>query len=396
MHHRDDPYRPSSGVKPLKLAGRDDDLSEFDVLIDRLGDGSHERSLIYSGLRGVGKTVLLLEFETRAREAQWATHDVEEVGSGDFRLTFGELAYQVLLSLSRRERVKHRARQALGVLKSFTVKAPGGFAAKLEVEIAHGTADSGDPERDLAALLVEIGETALAARTGALFLLDEMQALSPDSLAAICMAMNKVGQRQLPVALVGAGLPPVPGLLRQAKPYAERLFSYHELGQLSAPAARSAIVGPAGLRGVEYDPEAIDLIIEGSRGYPYFIQEYGRVVWREAEESPITAQDVRDAHEVIQGALDRRFFKDRFAMATNAEQRYLVAMASLGDGPVRSAEVARAAGYANPGGASLLRDGLLKKDLIFSPRRGEVDFTVPLFAAYLRRLHPLDAFQDDA
>jgi hypothetical protein len=153
MDKRLNPYTPGSGVKPLKLAGRDRELESFGVLLERLTDGQAERSLIYSGLRGVGKTVLLLEFETLAREAGWVCNDVEEVGSGDFRQTFAELAYQMLLSMSRRQRMRARAKTALGVLKAFSVGVPGGFSTKLDVEIASGTADSGDPERDLAALL---------------------------------------------------------------------------------------------------------------------------------------------------------------------------------------------------------------------------------------------------
>jgi len=395
MDQRTDPYTPGSGVKPLKLAGRDRDLETFEVLIARLSDRLPERSLIYSGLRGVGKTVLLLEFETLAREAGWVCNDVEEVGSGDFRLTFAELAYQLLLSMSRKDRMRARAASALSVLKAFSVGLPGGFTAKLDVEIAEGTADTGDSERDLATLLVEVGHVAQAGGTGAIFFLDEMQALSEQALAAVCIAMNRVGQRGLPVALVGAGLPPLPRLLRAAKPYAERLFSYRELDRLSEAEARSALVGPAALRGVQYEPPAVQMILESSQGYPHFIQEHGRVLWKEVDSSPITAVDVRGAQALVADALDRRFFRDRFETASDSEQRYLAAMADLGDGPVRSAEVAERAGYKDRASTSVLRDNLLRKDLVYSPRRGLLDFTVPLFAGYLRRQHPIDSFASD-
>ena len=395
MDQRLDPYTPGSGVKPLKLAGRDRDLESFGVLVARLAAGQPERSLIYSGLRGVGKTVLLLEFETLAREAGWVCNDVEEVGSGDFRLTFAELAYQLLLSMSRKERMRSRAISALSVLKAFSVGLPGGFTAKLDVEVARGTADSGDPERDLATLMVEVGHVARAGGTGALFFLDEMQALSQPALAAVCIAMNRVGQRSLPVALVGAGLPPLPRLLRAAKPYAERLFSYRELDRLSDAEARAALIGPAALRGVEYEPAAVQMILQSSQGYPHFIQEHGRVLWKEVDVSPITAADVQSAQALVAEALDRRFFKDRFETASDAEQRYLAAMANLGDGPVRTAEVAERAGYTNRASTSVLRESLLKKDLVYSPRRGLIDFTVPLFGSYLRRQHPLGSFESD-
>jgi hypothetical protein len=396
MDQRLNPYTPGSGIKPLKLAGRDGDLEAFGVLLERLASGQPERSLIYSGLRGVGKTVLLLEFETLAREAGWVCNDVEEVGSGDFRQTFAELAYQMLLSMSRRERMRARATAALGVLKAFSVGVPGGFTAKLDVEAASGTADSGDPERDLAVLLVEVGQVAQSGGTGAVFFLDEMQALDATALAAVCMSMNRVGQRGLPVALVGAGLPPLPRLLRAAKPYAERMFAYHELDRLSDAEARMALIAPAALREVEYEAPAVELVLKASAGYPHFIQEYGRVLWNEVDSTPITARDIKGAQALITEALSRRFFKDRFEMASDAEQRYLAAMADLGDGPVRSADVALRAGYKERGSTSVLRESLLRKDLVYSPRRGLVDFTVRLFAGYLRAQHPLASFADDA
>ncbi len=381
-------------MQPLKLAGRDPDLEAFGVLLQRLADGRPERSLVYSGLRGVGKTVLLLEFETLARESGWVCNDVEEVGSGDFRQTFAELAYQLLLSMSLRDRMQRRASKAFGVLKAFSIGIPGGFSARIDVEAAAGTADSGDPERDLAILLLEVGQVAKSGGTGAVFFLDEMQGLSETALAAVCMAMNRVGQRGLPVALVGAGLPPLPRLLRTAKPYAERMFAYHELDRLSEAEARTALVAPAGQHDVRYEPEAVELIVQASAGYPHFIQEYGRVLWNEVERSPISAGDVEGARALIDEALDRRFFKDRFEMASDAEQRYLAAMAEAGDGPVRTAEVAARAGYKGSAGASVVRDALLRKDLVFSPRRGQIDFTVPLFGGYLRRQYPLSSLDD--
>jgi len=394
MDQRLNPYTPGSGVKPRKLAGRDGELRAFSLLLERLADGQPERSLIYSGLRGVGKTVLLLEFETLAREAGWACNEVEEVGSGDFRQTFAELAYQMLLSMSRRKRMQARATAALGVLKAFSLGAPGGVTARIEVEALRGTADSGDPERDLAALLTEVGQVAHSGGTGAVFFLDEMQALHATALAAVCMSMHRVGQRSLPVALVGAGLPPLPRQLRAAKPYAERMFAYHELDRLSDAEARLALVAPAAQFDVEYEPAAVARILEASGGYPHFLQEYGRVLWNEVERSPIRARDVDSAQALISDALSRRFFRDRFESASDAEQRYLSAMADVGDGPVGSTQVAARAGYKDARSASLLRENLLRKDLIYSPRRGVVAFTVPLFAAYVRQQHPLASFEE--
>lgn len=393
MDRREDPYTPGSGRLPGYLAGRDGDLEEFRILIDRIGRGLGERSIIYSGLRGVGKTVLLIEFDTLAREAGWASTDVHEVGSqADFRTTFSETAFDLLLSMSRKDRMKERARKALGVLKAFSAEAPGGFRAKIEVDAASGTADSGDPEGDLTALLVEIGEVARAGATGALFLLDEMQNLPSLALGAICMAFHRISQKNLPVALVGNGLPQLPRLLREAKPYAERLFQYRDLDRLSPAAARSALITPAERRGVSYEEAAAKMIVSESGGYPYFIQEYGRVLWREVERSPITVEDFTSSRDLILNELDRRFFKDRFESATDAEQRYLAVMAQLPRAPYRTADVAKA-GYRSRGSSSEPRDALLRKELIWSPRRGFVDFTVPHFADYIHRNHPLSEFE---
>ena len=362
------------------------------MLTHRVSRRLSERSIIYSGLRGVGKTVLLIEFDTLAREAGWVSTDVHEVGSqADFRTTFSETAFHLLLAMSRRERMKDRARRAFGVLKAFSAEAPGGFKARIDVEIASGTADSGDPEGDLTALLVEIGEVARTGDTGALFLLDEMQNLTPSALAAICMAFHRISQKSLPVALVGTGLPQLPRLLREAKPYAERLFHYRDLDRLPDAAARSALITPAERLGIHYEEDAARMIVSECGGYPYFIQEYGRVLWREVEQPPVSLQDFVSTREIILSELDRRFFKDRFESATDAEQRYLAVMAELPDGPYRTAEIAKT-GYRTPSSASDVRAALLKKDLIWSPRRGTVDFTVPHFAQYIHRNHPLSEF----
>ena len=173
------------------------------------------------------------------------------------------------------------------------------------------------------------------------------------------------------------------------------MFAYHELDRLSGAEARTALVASAGQHDVVYEPEAVELIVKASAGYPHFIQEYGRVLWNEVEHSPITAADVEGARALIDEALDRRFFKDRFEMASDAEQRYLASMAEVGDSPVRTAQVASLAGYKDSAGASVVRDALLRKDLVYSPRRGLLDFTVPLFSGYLRRQYPLSGFEDE-
>jgi hypothetical protein len=242
--------------------------------------------------------------------------------------------------------------------------------------------------------MVEIGEVAQSAQSGALFLIDEMHNLDTPSLAAICIALQAISRRGLPVALVGAGLPDLQVRLISAKPYADRLFQYHELGRLPDAAARAALVGPAATLGVEFQEKAARQVVRESAGYPYFIQEYGLELWNHAERSPITMSDLERVREIVNDSLVRSFFGARFQLATDAEQRYLAAMAALGGPPYGTSEVAASYGARDQRGVSVHRDSLIQKGLIWSPRRGKLDFTVPLFSEFLRENHPLASFDE--
>lgn len=392
MNGSDNPYTPGAGWKPRKLAGREAELDQFQLLLERMTRGDYEPSPIFTGLRGVGKTVLLLECEALAREAGWATHDVYEVGSqADFRITFAKLATILLRSMSLKQRMKKRALAALGVVKAFAEFAPPGFRFRLEIAPTVGKADSGDPEEDLADLLDEIGQVARAGGTGAVFLIDELQNLDSLSLAAVSVAFQRMVKKNLPVALVGAGLPTVSDGLFAAKGYSDRLFNHFELGELSRAAARMALISPAAVLGVKYAPEAVEYILDETQGYPYFIQEYGRVAWNESAESPIGLPVVRVVRDTVRERLADNFYGRRFNQGTDTEQRYMAAMASVGgEGPFRSAAASEAYGAKSTTRTSLQRDGLIKKGLIWAPRRGQVAFTVPRFAEFIREFYPLE------
>jgi hypothetical protein len=393
------PYSAGAGTMPPFLAGRDKDIENFEALLTRLEGGLQGRSLVYSGLRGVGKTVLLLEFEKLAVERGWDCTGVVEIGATtDFRTSIGRMTHRLLRGLSRKQAIKERVTQALGVLKAFNVITPGGFQLNIDVSAISGSADSGDIEDDLTELLREVGEAARAGGKGIVYLIDEMQNLEPVAMGALCMAFHKLAQQQLPVALVGAGLPPLPTQLRAAKPYAERLFEYFPLGRLSDAAARSALVTPATRSGAEYEEAGMRLILEAADGYPYFIQEYGRVIWEEAGVSPITVAAVVEALPVAQEILDEEFFDNRVEEATNEERRYMAAMADLGDGAQSTGEVSQRAGYRKHTSSSKARQALIRKGLIYDPEYGSVDFTVPHFADFMRRRYPLASLlqADDA
>jgi hypothetical protein len=298
------------------------------------------------------------------------------------------MAARLLVNMSRRHRAKERIERALAVVEAFSAARPGALKPRLDANGVVGVADSGDPEQDLAALFREIGEVAQANQMGAVLLVDEMQHFDGQALAAICMATQANSRAGLPVALVGAGLPELKVRLLAAKPYADRLFSYAELGRLSDAAARSALVGPAAAAGVDIEEAAARQIVDEAAGFPYFIQEYGRELWNYAESTPITMGDLDAARVIVKDSLARNFFGTRFEMATDTEQRYLSAMASLGLGPYPVAEVARAFGVDDQRKVSVHRESLIQKGLIWSPRRGQVDFTVPLFAGFLKDNHP--------
>ena len=387
------PYSAGAGSSPPVLAGRDTDLADFRVLLEQLAAGhSGARSLIYSGLRGVGKTVLLLQFEREASARDWPCTGVVETGATtQFRALFARITHRLLRALGRKENASEQVRRSLGVLKAFHGTGPAGFQLNIDVEAVAGAADTGDLEEDVLELLVEVGEAARAAGVGVVYLFDEMQHLPATAMGALCMAFHKVSQNQLPVALVGAGLPSLPTQLRSAKPYAERLFNYKRLGRLPEAAARAALVVPATRLGAAYTDDAVAKIVELSDGYPYFIQEYGRVIWEESDESPITLADVEFAAPIVQETLDEEFFDNRVDEATGAERRYMAAMADLGEGAQNTLEVTRRMGFDSRASTSKARQSLIDKGLIFSPSIGLVDFTVPHFAQFMRRRYPLDA-----
>jgi len=383
------PYTPGAGTRPPALTGRDDQIERFALLLDRLSIGRPERSMLITGLRGVGKTVLLNRFEGMAEERGWqaAVHEVRH--DTDLRRLIARLSRRILLRMQRLERAKDRARQALRVLKAFSLRLPDGSEISIDVDAISGVADSGDIEEDLAELLVELGETARDCDTGVVFLLDEVQFLKLHDLEALIAALHRVAQRELPLTLAGGGLPSIPRLAGEAKSYAERLFEFPRLGPLDDDSARDALVLPARGEDVDYEPDAAERILRLSEGYPYFLQEYGKHAWRIAPDSPIRLDDVIAAGEDVLAELDEGFFTIRFERATESERRYLAAMAALGDGPQSSGEVAKRLGYDDPAQASVMRASLIDKGLIFSPDYGRVDFTVPHFGGFMRRNYPL-------
>jgi AAA ATPase domain len=384
------PFSMGAGNPPRALAGRETQKEQFRNLLGRLQLGRSEQSIVLSGLRGAGKTVLLLEFESIADALGWTAPDPIEIRpETDFRAEVADAAYEALLRLNRRKALGERLKAFSRLLMGFKlgVSTEGRMEFSFDSEAAGGS--TGNLERDLVHLFVELGETARQHDAGVVFLIDEMQFLEREEMEAIAAAMHRMSQRQLPIAFAGAGLPQLPGLLVEAKSYAERLFSYPAIGPLSIEAAREALTEPAEEEGAQFGEDALQRIVELSGCYPAFIQAYGKEAWNMAPSSSITLQDIEATEVLVQMKLDEEFFHMRFEKATQAERRYMAAMADLGDGPYRTGDVANRLERA-ASSMSVHRESLIRKGLIFSPGLGTVDFTVPHFAPFMRRRYPLE------
>ena len=386
MDRRTNPYTPNAGAQPPFLVGRDRELEVFDVLLTRMENGLTQQSMIITGLRGVGKTVLLGAFREIADEHGWVALDTEITKNASFANRFARLARQALLRLSTADRWRDRARRAAGVLKSFslTFDPHGSVAIGLDVGPLPGEADSGDLTEDLTDLLVALGEAAKESGRGVVFLFDELHYLRVDELEALITALHKTVQRNLPVTLVGAGLPQIPALAGEAKSYSERLFTFPRIGELTRADAVKALTVPAKERGVDYEAAAVEQIVEYTQGYPYFLQEYGSIVWDFSAASPITAIDALAAQPLVEEKLDESFFRVRIERASHVERQYMRAMAECGPGPHTAGEVAEKLGKTAQQAAPT-RARLIEKGLLYAPAYGSAAFTVPQFDRYLLR-----------
>jgi len=428
------PYAPGAGQRPPELAGRDRELEVFEVVLERVARSRPERSLVLTGLRGVGKTVLLNTLRSQAISRLWGTGKIEARPDQSVRRPMAAALHMAVRELAPRHRAPDRIDEFLGVLKAFALRstpgsgaggsgsgagsgAPSGSGSRsrsgslsgsgaarlrdrwqpgIDVPATSGRADSGDIEIDLVELFTDAASVATDVGTGIALYIDEMQDLSAADVSALCAACHELSQTGAPLIVVGAGLPHLPALLSAAKSYSERLFRYQRIDRLDRIAADQALCAPAEREGVEYSSKALDALYEASGGYPYFVQAYGKATWDHAPRSPITDADVRVGAPEAEAELAVGFFGSRYERATPAEREYMRTMAALSttdndmDVAVPTAEIARALDR-RPASLSPARDALIKKGLIYSGERGTVAFTVPHFARYLRSQPPPDA-----
>jgi hypothetical protein len=385
------PFSPGAGAPPPELAGRDNVLEQAEVLFGRILRKRPEKSMIMTGLRGVGKTVLLNEMERRASHAGYRTVVIEASEQKPLAAMLVPPLRSLLYELDRMAGAGNKVRRALAALKSFVgaVKVSvGDIELGLDIEPEKGTADSGDLEVDLSSLFVVVGEAAEERQCAVAIFIDEIQYFSSAELNALIMAMHKMQQRQLPLVLVGAGLPILPGLAGNAKSYAERLFSFPDIGPLEEEDAVKALQDPVNAEGVEFDRDALGEIYRLTKGYPYFLQEWGYQAWNQAETSPITLQLVHETRLEVVRRLDENFFRVRFDRLTDGEKKFLRAMAEIGKGPYRTTDIADALGVESTTAISSVRSKLITKGMIYSPAHGLLNFTVPLFDEFMRRAIP--------
>lgn len=384
------PFSPGAGSPPPELVGREGILEQARVLLGRVKEGRPEKSLLLTGLRGVGKTVLLNEIERLAAKSGYRTVQLEAHEAKALAALLVPPLRKLLFDLDRVAGAGDKAKRGLAVLKGFMngVKLKmGDIEVGLDIEPEKGAADSGDLESDLPNLFMAVAEAAEERRTPVALLIDELQYFSAQELSALIMAMHKMQQRQLPVVLLGAGLPILPRLAGESKSYAERLFSFPDIGALSEPDANKALQDPTKAAGVEFEAAALKEIFRLTQGYPYFIQEWGYQSWNRAAGPPITLAVVKAATATVIERLDANFFRVRFDRLTPGEKRFLRTMAGLGAGAHRSADIAEALGV-NINSLGPGRAKLIQKGMIYSPTHGDLAFTVPLFDEFMLRAMP--------
>ncbi len=392
MNPNKNPFSPGAGTPPPALAGRSDLLDQTMISLGRVKNSRSAKSILLIGLRGTGKTVLLYEISRLAEQEGYHAIMIEAHEKKSLaELLLPELR-RILFALDMGEKISQKVKRAFRVLKSFVSSIKLNIKIReidlgIGIEPERGVADSGDLETDLAQLFVALGEAAQDRKTAVAIIIDELQYLSDEELSSLIMAVHKISQKSLPLVVVGAGLPQLVGKAGQAKSYAERLFDYPELGALKKEDAKSALQDPVQKEGVSFTEKALNEIIRITEGYPYFLQEWGYQAWNIADKSVIDIDVAKEATIKSIERLDQSFFRVRFDRLTPREKEYLRALAELGSDPQRSGDVADIFGL-DVKNAAPLRNNLIKKGMIYSPKHGDTAFTVPLFEGFMKRIMP--------
>ena len=380
------PYSPGSGLRPKVLSGREAEISAFDLMIARAKLHRPNRGMVLTGLRGVGKTVLLNVLRAHADNHGWLTVQLEGRPEARGRQDVRDRFARELVVAARRHLGRHPGQffaDALTTIQSFSVSV-GTSGVSASVDLHPVRAQSGRIDIDVEELVEDLSEPLKAQRSAFGLFIDEMQDLDPDMMSAIVTVQHIAGQRDWPFYVICAGLPNLPTILSATRSYAERLFDYRVIGPLDPEQARYAVARPAKDVGAEFDTEALNAIVAASGGYPYFIQEFGKAVWEVAPTTPFTVEDSRVAIEKGWAQLDSGFFPARWGRATPKEREYMSVMAVDGAGPSRTGELAARLGT-KASSLGPTRAQLIQKGMIYAPDHGQVAFTVPGMAGFIAR-----------
>lgn len=390
MNPIQNPFSPGAGSPPPELVGRTEVIDEAKILLGRVKLHKSEKSMLLTGLRGVGKTVLLNKIESLARESGYKTIMIEAQEERSLAAALIPQLRNVLYELDLVKKTGEKVKRALMTLRNFigSVKLSYG-AFGIDLEPLPGKADSGDMTLDLPELLLSVAEAAAEKESGVAIFIDEMQILAPLEFTSLILAMHKLQQCQAPLVLVGGGLPTIPRMAGEAKSYAERLFSYPVVGQLGREDANAALRLPVEQKGIRFSANALDSIYRHTQGYPYFLQEWGYQIWNHLREDAKCIQ-TKDVDAVIEKALhrlDENFFRVRYDRLTDGEKRFMRAMAELAPDDCRTAELAKLLGK-TANALTPTRSNLIRKGMIYSPCHGVLAYSVPLFDEFMKRTIP--------
>lgn len=381
------PYRPGAGMSPAYLAGRDTTINEAQNILQAINYGYSARSVVYYGLRGVGKTVLLNYIENLADEMELPS-EYMEIAERDrsFQYQMALHIYKLINRLSLLKNIESHIKKALSILKAFTIKY-GCDDISIEVNPANGISDTGNLANDMTELFLALGVIAQKQNKGVVLFIDEIQYIKDSEFEALMEAIHRTNQKNYPIVIFSAELPKIAKIAGDVKSYAERLFDFIEIDSLNNEEAKLALIEPAKRFQINYTDEAINKIIEITQGYPYFLQEYGKWVWEcKKEESIIDIKIVNKAYDKFEQSLDKAFFKVRHDRATAREIEFMTAMVACEKLPCSTKEIANIMGESIQA-ISPLRAQLIHKGFIYATKRGEVDFTVPQFDKYLKRVY---------
>lgn len=381
------PYRPGAGMSPAYLAGRDNTINEAQNILQAINYGYSARSVVYYGLRGVGKTVLLNYIENLADEMDLPS-EYMEIAERDrsFQYQIALHIYKLINRLSLLKNIESHIKKALSILKAFTIKY-GCDDISIEVNPANGISDTGNLANDMTELFLALGVIAQKQNKGVVLFIDEIQYIKDDEFEALMEAIHRTNQKNYPIVIFSAGLPKIAKIAGDVKSYAERLFDFIEIDSLNNEEAKLALIEPAKRFQIKYTDEAVNKIIEITQGYPYFLQEYGKWVWEcKKEESIIDIKIVNKAYDKFEQSLDKAFFKVRHDRATAREIEFMTAMVACEKLPCSTKEIANIMGESIQA-ISPLRAQLIHKGFIYAAKRGEVNFTVPQFDKYLKRVY---------